>query len=175
MPDPLTACFTDAKGYGVFDGRFSGAWGQGENFFVVSVFHFVYTALSVSQQRGGAKYKRIAVNGHGTPGWQGLGCGEASDATGTLSLSVDDNGVLRGNAFGYLFALRDCFVDDAIVTLRGCEVASGVGGKKLLRALAMAMNVSVTGSDATQHHWWPFREGRLWMAGPDGSITCISG
>jgi hypothetical protein len=175
MPDPLIACFTDAKGYGLFDGRFSGAWGQGDNYFVVSVFNFVYTALYVSQQNAGAKYQRISVNGHGAPGFQALGCGDGDDHTGNFSLQVDAKGELVGRpCWQSLPALRDYFVDGAIVSLRGCAVADGLNGKKLLRALALAWKVSVMAYDATQHHWLPFREGKLWMAGPDGTITCVT-
>jgi hypothetical protein len=169
----LKVCFTDTNGYTIIDGRFWGKLGNGEDHGVCSVNHFVLSAMALADQRD-AKFQGLFINGHGAPGFQGLGSGEGDDTSGDISLQVDSAGNLRGDALWSIPMLAGYFTDDACVTLLGCQVAAGDGGKRLLKALSMSLQVPVRGADAIQYHWLPGWEGNLWLATPDGRVQCIS-
>ncbi|HOB63073.1 MAG TPA: hypothetical protein PKI41_13280 [Candidatus Competibacteraceae bacterium] len=178
MAGSIDLCVTDANGFGVFDYRFLNRYGNGQEIRVSSINDTIGQIINIANQRS-VKIKNLYFNGHGAPGYQGVGSGTGRDTTGNKSLQVDPsdkswNGQLLG-AGSSLFLIIDSLADGATVTLSGCRVAEGTDGKVLLRAVATTLNVWVQAADATQFAWIPGWEGKVWKCSPDGQILCPNG
>lgn len=93
---------------------------------------------------GNGKVSHLAILGHGTPGWQSIGCGTDLDPDDSKHLYVD-GGKLAGNAEVELARLKTIFNPDSIVSLQGCETGKGNKGELLLKTVS-----SVLGGIAVQ-------------------------
>ena len=128
--------------------------------------------LKVLKKQKGAKLERLRFFGHGLPGCQLVGV-KTHDAKGKkipvdmqkvklslLGFGLDESTFLNQ---GKLQGLKGKFTTDkgfidklfstappAVVELRGCNVAAGDLGKKLLKQLSQLWQVAVRGAEDTQ-------------------------
>jgi hypothetical protein len=113
-------------------------------------------------------YRHIVINGHGSPGNQSVGDGVSYDASGRQNLSIswtDDVAVptnLVGHAESKLQALRPKMTGECMVTLTGCNVAGGAGGRHLLKIISRALGgIPVQASEGLQTEFVPGAEGTV--------------
>jgi hypothetical protein len=120
---------------------------------VVSVSDMVNKVIAKSN---GRLIGHLTIIGHGSGGNQSVGDGQKFDPTGNRSLTIDVNtGALVGGAETDLVRLAGKFAPEAIVTLRGCNVALGDFGKMLLKRVSNLLGgVTVEGSEDLQYAGW---------------------
>lgn len=95
----------------------------------------------------------LYIAGHGMPCYQSVGFDpERTDTSGLQAIFYDEAlHRLCGPAERYLVLLRPLFRRTSIVTLGGCNVAEGTGGREFLMYLAkMWGGITVQGSTAIQ-------------------------
>jgi hypothetical protein len=110
---------------------------------------------------GNKKISSLVIIGHGSPGFQGVGCGKGSDPTDEKSLNVESTtGKLTGNAEHYMGLLKPKFETGAIVSLGGCATGAKNDGEILLKRLALILGVKVEAGIDTQR-LSPGFEGRV--------------
>ena len=142
---------------------------------VVSVADMANKVLAVTSS--GRKIENLFIGGHGSPGFQSLGCGSGADSTGAKSLQVDSGtGALLGTAGVELGRIRPYFNKTAIVTLGGCEVGAGSEGPALLKAVSAALGgIRVQAGTADQRPFLPGMEGSVVRCTPAGCETLSGG
>jgi hypothetical protein len=150
------------------------SWGH-KSCRVDSVSDMVSKVLKIA---GGEKIEKLAIVGHGRPGWQSVGCGRMSDATGYKSLQFVEGTApapptLVGAAAMEIPKLAGHFTNNGMVILAGCNVADTgpvsyfgvpitVDGKNLLRAVSRALvGISVAGATAFQNQLSPYAHGQV--------------
>ncbi|SRR5579872_2638 len=93
---------------------------------------------------GSQKMDNFYILGHGGSGYQAVGAGTHHDGTGNLSLQLGSDGELVGDGRALLPGLRPYLSDSCVVTLGGCQVATGTAGPALLAKVSQALgNVPV--------------------------------
>jgi hypothetical protein len=136
---------------------------------VVSVQDMVDKVL---RRLGDNSMRSLFIGGHGSPGYQALGCGPNHDSTGDLSLQLNSStGRLKGNSEHHLSRLSRKFSHDAVVTLGGCQTGRGTAGENLLKELSRVLGVPVEAGTANQRPFVPGMEGSVTRC---NSSTCTS-
>jgi hypothetical protein len=108
------------------------------------------------------KISSLYILGHGSPGFQAVGCGEKSDSTGNRSLQTDASGNLKGDGATQLPLLAPFMTSSTMITLGGCEVADGSAGSALLTAVSYALGgLPVRGGTADQYSLLPGIQGNI--------------
>lgn len=119
-------------------------------------------------------YDSIVIQGHGSPGNQSVGDGSNYDKSGqrNLSISWSDSSIsppttLVGNSEMKLLPLRPRLSTDCIVTLAGCNVGAGAGGRILMKIISRALGWRlVQAADALQVDYIPGMEGNVIRCSP---------
>lgn len=107
-----------------------------------------YMVDKVIEIAGSNKIEILAFWGHGGSGSMGLSRGEESDRNSDWAgISIYNVESSRST----LERLKNYFAPNAIVELRGCDVASGWRGQALLTALANIWKVRVRAGASTQY------------------------
>jgi len=126
---------------------------------VVSVQDMVDKVL---RRVGGNSIRSLFIGGHGSPGYQSIGCGPTRESTGDLSLQLDSaTGRLKGNSEHHLGRLSRKFSHTAVVTLGGCRTGNGTAGENLLKELSRILGVPVEAGTANQRPFFPGMEGSV--------------
>ncbi|MDQ6787913.1 MAG: DUF4347 domain-containing protein [Acidobacteriota bacterium] len=133
----------------------------------------------VSNTRQAASLHSIEVLriwGHGWSGGQLISAGHDSQ------IGVDHGSALWANNLpqfqATLSQLRNYFVSNGRVELKGCQVASGNAGEEFLKALASIFGVNVIGAVETQGGAWVAGQhwnGPLVQATPNGGLSSVMG
>jgi hypothetical protein len=105
------------------------------------------------------RLERLRIWSHGAPGMQNISAGRSgSGAVHWASLSLSNIAQVRET----LAQLRPYFSSHAHVELRGCNVAQGSQGERLLVELARDLGSASAGRDSRAddgHKGWPRRAG----------------
>jgi hypothetical protein len=101
----------------------------------------------------------LAIFGHGTSGYQGVGCGQELDSSGLLSLRHNPTsktlaGHLRGSAAKKVAALNGVLSDEAQVFLAGCSVGAGDSGTGLLTTMSRLLKGRAVHAFENEVFWW---------------------
>lgn len=124
--------------------------------------------ISASPYTGGLQsIRQMFIAGHGSAGEQSVGAGDASDPTGAKVLKGLPSGKLMGQAALCMPILLPYFAPNAVITLGGCEAASGPKGDFLLKAMSATLGgIAVQGGTSNQCSF----------KGPSGSVKrCTNG
>jgi hypothetical protein len=101
----------------------------------------------------------LAVFGHGTGGYQGVGCGQMPESSGERSLKyrqifAPGTSRLIGNAEIKLRRLNGVLSQDAVVLLAGCSVGAGSDGTGLLTTISGILNGRRVQAFENNVYWW---------------------
>jgi hypothetical protein len=101
----------------------------------------------------------IAIWGHGTGGFQGLGCGKKYEDTGVRSLRYQSMVLhgqphLLGTATQNIKALNGVLSNQAEVLLGGCSVGDGLLGTGLLTTISSLLRNRPVHAFENEVYWW---------------------
>jgi hypothetical protein len=146
-------------------GKFTGVF-HPDAISINGVIEMVDRIISKANEEGGQKtIFRLNIIGHGTAGIQSVGGGPAIKEGKYLDVDV-----LRQHSH-ILGRLRPYFRVDAVVTLHGCQVASGEKGSLFLQQFSLIVGVPVQAGERTQRPLIPGMEGPIKRCTP---INCGS-
>jgi hypothetical protein len=117
-------------------------------------------------------FDEVIISGHGSPGNQSVGDGEGYDKTGRQNLSIwtyqfdrappGKENTLVGDADTTLAGMAPALSTAAVITLTGCNVAMGMGGRQLLSIMSKALGGrKVQAATGLQTAWVPGMEGEV--------------
>ena len=101
----------------------------------------------------------IAIFGHGTEGYQGLGCGREYETTGERCLRFEQMAMrggthLSGAAARKLSSLNGVLSNHAELLLAGCSVGSGSYGSGLLTTISSLLKNRAVHAFTNDVYWW---------------------
>jgi Domain of unknown function (DUF4347) len=138
-----------------------------KNMAVVTVYSVRDMVQKVSMAAGADKISRLTIYGHGSSGFQCVGCGTLGVALKNDLRSEDFlefselDGKLKNNAEQYLSQLVHKLSADAVVSLGGCQVGAAPFGDKLLKRMSEVLGVPVEAGTDNQRPLLPGYEGNV--------------